>query len=66
MEVKFCKDCRHCAEPDKTSSEFYKKVDCDFKFLNPVNGAAYYTSCWNARKHEGFCGVNGSRFKKRK
>jgi len=62
--TKFCKDCRYCSEPDKTNSEFYKKVGCDFKFTNPVNGSAFFTNCWNARKHEGFCGVKGKRFKK--
>jgi hypothetical protein len=68
-----CSNCQFCGNPSLLKKyeqgkrgRGYRQVKCRFPFVDPVLqcSISYDTTCWNARKHDGFCGVRGKKFKR--
>jgi hypothetical protein len=69
-----CSDCHYCLNPSllkkyeqgKRKGRGYRNVKCSYLYIDPVlqSDIIYSTTCWNARKHDDFCGVKARQFKK--
>jgi len=71
--MKYCSECVYCDQPDRLvvlvkngSTKSFKKIKCRFIYDMPlVPNLHYFPTCWNARKHEGLCGIKGEKWRRK-